>query len=144
VGLVSEDRREKNWQEKGKGGTPSGGHLSPVACRDPCDLGLRAARRCHTPRLAVPGTHSVRSSCLWNRWQNFTRQLRVHRTVEDDCLWPRLKKLVAGRPEALALSADMEAEHAVLDPRLDAVDVAVRAARPNSPDSADHRRHGAG
>ena len=60
-------------------------------------------------------------------WANFMRQLHVHHTVEDAWLWPRLKKLVAGRADDLALLAAMEAEHEALDPRLEAVETAIRA-----------------
>ncbi|MBZ4322254.1 hemerythrin domain-containing protein [Streptomyces huiliensis] len=58
-------------------------------------------------------------------WENFKKQLHIHHTVEDAELWPRVKRAVAGRPKDLALMAEMEAEHAELDPRLDAVDDAL-------------------
>ncbi|WP_171166030.1 hemerythrin domain-containing protein [Streptomyces sp. I05A-00742] len=58
-------------------------------------------------------------------WENFKKQLHIHHTVEDAELWPRVKGAVAGRPRDLALMAEMEAEHAELDPRLDAVDGAL-------------------
>ncbi|SEG79818.1 Hemerythrin HHE cation binding domain-containing protein [Actinacidiphila yanglinensis] len=60
-------------------------------------------------------------------WQNFKRQLDVHHTVEDAWLWPRLKNLVAGRPDDLLLLEEMEAEHAVLDPLLAEVERALHA-----------------
>ncbi|MEE4542070.1 hemerythrin domain-containing protein [Streptomyces sp. V4-01] len=66
-------------------------------------------------------------------WRNFKRQLHVHHTVEDAWLWPRLKGLVADRPDDLALLAAMEAEHAVLDPRLASVDAALDGAAPGLP-----------
>jgi iron-sulfur cluster repair protein YtfE (RIC family) len=59
-------------------------------------------------------------------WANFTHQLDIHHSVEDAVLWPRLQRAVANRPQELALIADMEAEHAQLDPLLAAVDQAVR------------------
>jgi iron-sulfur cluster repair protein YtfE (RIC family) len=64
-------------------------------------------------------------------WQNFKRQLHVHHAVEDAWLWPRLKELVADRPGDLALLDAMEAEHAVLDPQLAAVDAALDADPPD-------------
>jgi hemerythrin-like domain-containing protein len=59
-------------------------------------------------------------------WENFKQQLHVHHTVEDTWLWPRLIRLVAGRPDDLALLEQMEAEHAVLDPQLASVDEGIR------------------
>ena len=73
-------------------------------------------------------------------WQNFKRQLHVHHTVEDAWLWPRLKELVAGRPADLALLADMEAEHAVLEPRLEAVDGAMGTGAPQLPQYVEELR----
>lgn len=58
-------------------------------------------------------------------WANFTAQLHVHHSVEDDELWPRLRAAVAGRPEEMALVTEMAAEHAALDPVLSAVDAAL-------------------
>ncbi|MEU9209865.1 hemerythrin domain-containing protein [Streptomyces sp. NPDC048415] len=59
-------------------------------------------------------------------WDNFTRQLHIHHTAEDSDLWPRVQRKVEGRPADLALLAEMEAEHALLDPRLTAVDAALK------------------
>jgi iron-sulfur cluster repair protein YtfE (RIC family) len=63
-------------------------------------------------------------------WQNFKNQLDVHHSVEDAALWPRVISAVRDRPEALALMAEMEAEHGRLHPKMDAVDagIASRAA----------------
>lgn len=58
-------------------------------------------------------------------WSNFKRQLEVHHTVEDTVLWPRVTAAVAARPGDAALMRAMEAEHACLDPLLDAVDQAI-------------------
>jgi hypothetical protein len=65
-------------------------------------------------------------------WENFKGQLHVHHTVEDDDLWPRLYRAVADQPAAVALLQEMEAEHAVLDPLLSAVDDALTG-RPEQP-----------
>jgi hypothetical protein len=58
-------------------------------------------------------------------WRNFTTQLRIHHSVEDADLWPRIQRAVAGRPGDLALLEEMEAEHARIDPLLAAVDGAL-------------------
>jgi hypothetical protein len=58
-------------------------------------------------------------------WENFKAQLHVHHTVEDEDLWPRLYRAVAGRPDELGMLEEMEAEHAVLDPMLESVDAAL-------------------
>jgi hemerythrin-like domain-containing protein len=55
-------------------------------------------------------------------WANFVRQLAVHHSVEDEVLWPALRRAVPDRPDDLALLAAMEAEHAQLDPLLAAID----------------------
>ncbi|WP_329535607.1 hemerythrin domain-containing protein [Streptomyces sp. NBC_01450] len=59
-------------------------------------------------------------------WDNFRHQLHIHHTAEDSDLWPRVEHKVAGRPRDVALLAEMEAEHALLDPRLTAVDAALK------------------
>jgi iron-sulfur cluster repair protein YtfE (RIC family) len=58
-------------------------------------------------------------------WDNFRRQLHIHHTAEDSDLWPRVERAVADRPQDIALLAEMEAEHARLDPLLTAVDQAL-------------------
>jgi iron-sulfur cluster repair protein YtfE (RIC family) len=78
-----------------------------------------AARKARTP--------TVRAG-----WENFKTQLHLHHTVEDDDLWPRLYRAVADQPSELALLEEMEAEHAVLDPLLSAVDKAL-ISRPDEP-----------
>ncbi|QIY75380.1 hemerythrin domain-containing protein [Streptomyces sp. RLB1-33] len=59
-------------------------------------------------------------------WDNFRHQLHIHHTAEDSDLWPRVESKVAGRPRDVALLAEMEAEHALLDPQLTAVDAALK------------------
>ncbi|WP_328583240.1 hemerythrin domain-containing protein [Streptomyces sp. NBC_00370] len=59
-------------------------------------------------------------------WRNFKHQLHIHHTVEDDTLWPRLRAAVTD-PADLALLDEMEAEHALIDPLLAAVDAAMDA-----------------
>ncbi|WP_406470915.1 hemerythrin domain-containing protein [Streptomyces sp. NBC_01615] len=59
-------------------------------------------------------------------WDNFTHQLHIHHTAEDSDLWPRVRREVAGRPQDIALLAEMEAEHGLLDPQLTAVDAALK------------------
>jgi hypothetical protein len=58
-------------------------------------------------------------------WDNFKRQLHLHHSVEDSDLWPRVQSRAAGSPLALELLADMETEHARIDPLLAAVDLAL-------------------
>jgi iron-sulfur cluster repair protein YtfE (RIC family) len=59
-------------------------------------------------------------------WADFTHQLHIHHTAEDSDLWPRVSRRVEGRPRDLALLAEMEAEHARLDPQLAAVEKALQ------------------
>ncbi len=56
-------------------------------------------------------------------WEMFAAYLRVHHTTEDDVLWPAL--VAAAGPDEKALLDAMEAEHAVLDPLLAAIDGGV-------------------
>jgi iron-sulfur cluster repair protein YtfE (RIC family) len=68
-------------------------------------------------------------------WDNFNHQLHNHHSVEDAALWPQVAEKVTSRPDDQRLLEEMEAEHAELGPRLDAVDAALKAA---SPDLAAH------
>jgi hypothetical protein len=89
-------------------------------------------------------TGSVRAG-----WENFKHQLHVHHTAEDSDLWPRVRARIAGRPRDLRLLDDMEAEHARIDPLLDAVDAALADRAPELPDLVrallatldDHLKH---
>ena len=58
-------------------------------------------------------------------WQQFKKFLVVHHHAEDDALWPALRATVADHPDQLALVDALEREHAVIDPLLDAIDVAA-------------------
>ncbi|WP_433565766.1 hemerythrin domain-containing protein [Nocardia sp. CA-151230] len=80
------------------------------------DLG-RLREAVDAGRMDAPG---VRAG-----WANFKRQLDVHHSVEDAVLWPSLLRAMADRPVELALIADMQAEHAHLDPLLAVVDEAI-------------------
>jgi iron-sulfur cluster repair protein YtfE (RIC family) len=58
-------------------------------------------------------------------WELFKKFLLVHHQSEDDVLWPTLRTKVAGRPDRLALADALEAEHAVIEPLLTAIDAAA-------------------
>lgn len=60
-------------------------------------------------------------------WENFSYQLDSHHRVEDVALWPQVEAKVKDRPEDKRLMEDMEAEHAELGPRIEAVDSALRS-----------------
>lgn len=53
-------------------------------------------------------------------WELFSRMLQVHHGAEDVALWPALHAAVDTTEDAAILDA-MEAEHAAIDPLLDAV-----------------------
>ena len=57
-------------------------------------------------------------------WDRFERFLRMHHEVEDESLWPVLRKEVAADDD-LALLDAMQAEHDELGPLLEAVDHAL-------------------
>jgi hemerythrin-like domain-containing protein len=61
-------------------------------------------------------------------WQLFKSFLHVHHSVEDDMLWPLMREALADRADAadgLALLDAMEAEHAMIDPLIEAIDAAL-------------------
>ena len=58
-------------------------------------------------------------------WRMFKDYLRIHHTTEDETVWGLMEQPLAERPGDLALLAAMEAEHAVIDPMLIAVDDAL-------------------
>ncbi|TDC97321.1 hemerythrin domain-containing protein [Actinomadura sp. 7K507] len=55
-------------------------------------------------------------------WELFKKALHAHHTAEDQALWPAMRETLASRPDDLALLDAMEAEHAVIDPLIDAID----------------------
>lgn len=60
-------------------------------------------------------------------WQMFKDYLHIHHGAEDDVLWPAIRRRVAGDPDELAVIEAMDAEHAVVDPGLAAIDAALAA-----------------
>ncbi|MGD0808549.1 MAG: hemerythrin domain-containing protein [Acidimicrobiales bacterium] len=58
-------------------------------------------------------------------WQMFKSYLQVHHSCEDDLLWPVMEKTLADRDDDLALLAALEAEHAAIDPLLNAIDATL-------------------
>ena len=58
-------------------------------------------------------------------WELFKKFLTIHHQTEDDVLWPVLRAQVAGHPDRLALADTLEAEHAVIEPLLTAIDAAA-------------------
>jgi hypothetical protein len=65
-------------------------------------------------------------------WEMFKRYLLVHHRSEDEAIWPVMQGALAGQPDDLALLDAMEAEHAAIDPLLNAIDAAL-ADRDNGP-----------
>jgi hemerythrin-like domain-containing protein len=58
-------------------------------------------------------------------WLIFKKYLRIHHTTEDEAVWGLMEQELADRPSDLALLAAMEAEHAAIDPLLNAIDAAL-------------------
>ena len=58
-------------------------------------------------------------------WELFKRFLVNHHGSEDEALWPALRAAVAAHPDQAALVDALEAEHAVIDPLLAAIDAAA-------------------
>lgn len=78
-------------------------------------------------------------AALADRWTRFGDILHHHHSVEDDALWPLLTAHAErlGDEAALTMLADMEAEHAVIDPTLKACTDGFAAMREHP--CADHR-----
>lgn len=57
-------------------------------------------------------------------WANVKHQLGLHHRAEDAELWPRLRPRLTA-PSELGLLDRMEAEHAVIDPLIEAIDRSV-------------------
>jgi hemerythrin-like domain-containing protein len=55
-------------------------------------------------------------------WEVFKRQLHFHHTGEDQQIWPRLADRLSHSDSAMSVLEAMEAEHALVDPLLEAVD----------------------
>ncbi|CNF59635.1 hemerythrin HHE cation binding domain-containing protein [Mycobacterium tuberculosis] len=58
-------------------------------------------------------------------WDLFKTALHVHHAAEDEALWPPMRDALAGRPDGPALMDAMEAEHAAIDPAIEAIDAGV-------------------
>jgi hypothetical protein len=58
-------------------------------------------------------------------WDMFKKALHIHHSSEDDALWPAMRESLAGQPGKLAVVAAMEAEHAAIDPLIEAIDAAI-------------------
>jgi hemerythrin-like domain-containing protein len=88
---------------------------------------LHNAFRRDAARLATVGerygtTDPETHDALLLGWHGFSRSLHHHHTIEDNHIWPALRAKLADRPDDLAVLDDMEAEHALIDPALEAVD----------------------
>ncbi|GAA2637468.1 hemerythrin domain-containing protein [Actinomadura fulvescens] len=63
-------------------------------------------------------------------WRMFKTSLHVHHTTEDDALWPVMRQALADQPDELALLAEMEEEHAAIDPLIHSIDAALAGEEP--------------
>jgi iron-sulfur cluster repair protein YtfE (RIC family) len=57
-------------------------------------------------------------------WHGFSASLHHHHTIEDRHIWPVMRRALADRPDDLAVLDHMEAEHAMIDPALAALEQA--------------------
>jgi len=58
-------------------------------------------------------------------WEMFKSYLHAHHTSEDELLWPPLHRALPDDAQGTALLDAMEAEHAAIDPLIDAFDAAL-------------------
>ena len=54
-------------------------------------------------------------------WELFKKFLTIHHQAEDDALWPPLRAAAADHPDRVAVEDALEAEHAVIEPLLEAI-----------------------
>jgi Hemerythrin HHE cation binding domain len=86
--------------------------------------------------VAASAAGTASSAPVRAGWENFKTQLLIHHSVEDTDLWPRVQRAVVGRPGDLALLREMEAEHALIDPLLHAVDQSLAGRASNLAEQA--------
>lgn len=87
--------------------------------------GLRRDAAIIAKSAAVTGDDPSRLTATHFGWDLFKRFLVIHHRAEDDVLWPRMRELLAGRPDDLEMLDAMEAEHDRIDPLIAAVDTAL-------------------
>ena len=75
-----------------------------------------------TARTDDDPKHVLRTAAGWEMFKSY---LHVHHTAEDDMLWPPMRKALADDSDGMALLDAMEAEHAIIDPLLAAIDAAL-------------------
>ena len=83
----------------------------------------RLTRTTGSANLADP----ARRQSVAAGWDLFKRQLHLHHTAEDQIIWPVLRPRLEHSPAALSVLDAMEAEHALIDPLLAAVDAQFAA-----------------
>lgn len=89
---------------------------------------LHAAFRRDTARLAgvsarFSSHEAVVHDALLLGWHGFSWSLHHHHhVVEDDYIWPLMRRRLADHPDDLAVLDAMEAEHALIDPDLAAIE----------------------
>lgn len=87
--------------------------------------GLRRDVATIAKSAAVTGDDPTRLTATHVGWDLFKRFLTIHHSAEDDVLWPRLRELLADRPDDVELLDAMEAEHNRIDPLIAAIDAAL-------------------
>jgi len=79
---------------------------------------IRLARAAAVADLADP----ARLAAVRAGWETFKRQLHLHHTAEDDIVWPALRQRLGHSDQAQSVLDEMEDEHELIDPLLDAMD----------------------
>lgn len=87
--------------------------------------GLRRDVATIAKSAAVTGDDPTRLTATHFGWDLFKRFLTIHHLAEDEILWPRLRVLLADRPDDVELLDAMEQEHDRIDPLIAAIDAAL-------------------
>jgi iron-sulfur cluster repair protein YtfE (RIC family) len=91
--------------------------------RDLQRLTVAARSGRETDPLADPDRHRS----ILAGWDLFTGMLEIHHQAEDTIIWPRLRHRLAHSSAALSVLAEMDAEHARIDPLVAAVSAGLAA-----------------
>ncbi|MFF5449121.1 hemerythrin domain-containing protein [Streptomyces sp. NPDC012888] len=79
----------------------------------------------HLDRMTTSADRDPRQLPATAGWVLLKKALRAHHTAEDEVLWPALRRGLPGRPKDLVLLEAMEAEHAAIEPLIEAIDAGL-------------------
>jgi len=91
------------------------------------DAFQRDLERLSKAALPVNLADPDRRRSILNGWTLFSGMLEIHHRAEDELIWPRLRRRLAGSSAAMSVLEAMDAEHERIHPLIAAVDEALAA-----------------